>query len=169
MNVRFTLLLALALIPAAAVRVSRAADEPVVVSSRPLHEGRISPMLFGNFIERLDDLVPGMRAELLNDCGFECVVPAAKWVHYDGAPTGLAQAGPAVQNESRTGPGSRQDDAAEAVRLHDRTAGAVGRRGRVRATLNEPGAGRRPRAITLNARAPRGSEPCPRGHGRARR
>ncbi|MDE2506474.1 MAG: hypothetical protein KGM43_04635, partial [Planctomycetota bacterium] len=90
MNVRFTRclrLLALALIPAAAVRVCGAADDPVVVSSRPLHEGRISPMLFGNFIELLDDLVPGMRAEMLNDRGFEGVVPAARWVYYDGAPT----------------------------------------------------------------------------------
>lgn len=44
-------------------------------------------MLFGNFIELLDDLVPGMWAEMLNDRGFEGVTPPAKWVYYDGAPT----------------------------------------------------------------------------------
>ena len=57
------------------------------ISSRPLHDGRINPMLFGNFIELLDDLVPGMRAEMLNDRGFEGVQPAAKWVYYDGSAT----------------------------------------------------------------------------------
>src|SRR5947199_6625140 len=64
-----------------------AADAPLKVSSRPLHNGRINPMLFGNFIELLDDLVPGMRAEMLNDRGFEGVVPPADWVYYDGSPT----------------------------------------------------------------------------------
>ncbi len=44
-------------------------------------------MLFGNFIELLDDLVPGMWAEMLNDRGFEGVVPPANWVYYDGSPT----------------------------------------------------------------------------------
>ena len=44
-------------------------------------------MLFGNFIELLDDLVPGMWAEMLNDRGFEGVIPAANWVYYDGSPT----------------------------------------------------------------------------------
>jgi alpha-N-arabinofuranosidase len=44
-------------------------------------------MLFGNFIELLDDLVPGMWAELLNDRGFEGVTQPAKWVYYDGSPT----------------------------------------------------------------------------------
>ena len=55
--------------------------------ARPLHSGRINPMLFGNFIELLDDLVPGMWGEMLNDRGFEGVTPPAKWVYYDGAPT----------------------------------------------------------------------------------
>ena len=35
------------------------------VYSSPLHQGRISPMLCGNFMELLDDLVPGMWAEML--------------------------------------------------------------------------------------------------------
>ena len=36
-----------------------ASDVPLKISPRPLHDGRINPMLFGNFIELLDDLVPG--------------------------------------------------------------------------------------------------------------
>ncbi len=63
------------------------AEDTLKVSNRPLHDGRINPMLFGNFIELLDDLVPGMRAEMLNDRGFEGVVPPANWVYYDGSPT----------------------------------------------------------------------------------
>jgi len=43
-------------------------------------------MLFGNFIELLDDVVPGMWAEMLNDRSFEGVVPAASWSYYDGKP-----------------------------------------------------------------------------------
>jgi len=63
------------------------ADTSLKVLSRPLHDGRINPMLFGNFIELLDDLVPGMWAELLNDRGFDGVTKPAKWVYYDGSPT----------------------------------------------------------------------------------
>jgi alpha-L-arabinofuranosidase len=66
---------------------SRAADPVLKISARPLNGGRINPMLFGNFIELLDDLCPGMWAEMLNDRGFEGVVPPAKWVYYDGSPT----------------------------------------------------------------------------------
>jgi alpha-L-arabinofuranosidase len=63
------------------------AQETVKVSNRTLHDGRINPMLFGNFIELLDDLVPGMWAQMLNDRGFEGVIPPANWVYYDGSPT----------------------------------------------------------------------------------
>jgi alpha-L-arabinofuranosidase len=64
------------------------AAEPVLkISAMPIHAGRINPMLFGNFIELLDDLVPGMWAEMLNDRGFEGVIPPEKWVYYDGTPT----------------------------------------------------------------------------------
>jgi len=63
------------------------AEETLRVSKRTLHDGRINPMLFGNFIELLDDLVPGMWAEMLNDRGFEGVIPPANWVYYDGSPT----------------------------------------------------------------------------------
>ena len=66
---------------------SDGADAVLKISSKPLHDGRINPMLFGNFIELLDDLCPGMWAEMLNDRGFEGVIPPAKWVDYDGSPT----------------------------------------------------------------------------------
>ena len=56
-----------------------------VIQSQPLHAGRIDPKLFGNFIELLDDVVPGMWAELLNDRSFEGVVPPANWCYYDGS------------------------------------------------------------------------------------
>lgn len=54
-----------------------------VEASRP---GKIDPRLFGNFVELLDDVVPAMWAELLNDRSFEGVAPLAKSVYYDGAP-----------------------------------------------------------------------------------
>jgi alpha-N-arabinofuranosidase len=65
----------------------RAEELSFKVYSHPRHDGRIDSKLFGNFIELLDDLVPGMWAESLNDRGFEGVAPAAKWVYYDGSPT----------------------------------------------------------------------------------
>jgi hypothetical protein len=37
------------------------AEETLKILKRPLHDGRIGPMLFGNFIELLDDLVAGGR------------------------------------------------------------------------------------------------------------
>jgi hypothetical protein len=62
-------------------------QELLKVSNRTLHHGRINPMLFGNFIELLDDLTPGMWAEMLNDRGFEGIIPPANWVYFDGSPT----------------------------------------------------------------------------------
>lgn len=64
-----------------------AAGEPVklVVLKQPLHDGRISPMLYGGFIELLDDLVTGMWAEMLGDRGFEGVLPASDWDYHLGA------------------------------------------------------------------------------------
>jgi alpha-L-arabinofuranosidase len=79
--------LAIGLGVAAAASSVNGAEPSLKVFNRPLHSGRINPMLFGNFIELLDDLVPGMWAEMLNDRGFEGVVPPAKWVYYDGSPT----------------------------------------------------------------------------------
>ena len=63
-----------------------AAGTSAVIHSQPLNAGRINPMLFGNFIELLDDVVPGMWAEMLNDRSFEGVIPAANWSYYDGKP-----------------------------------------------------------------------------------
>src|ERR1700722_11552855 len=68
-------------------RRTDAAEPALKIFAKPLHSGRINPMLFGNFIELLDDLVPGMWAEMLNDRGFEGVIPPANWVYYDGSPT----------------------------------------------------------------------------------
>jgi len=42
-------------------------------SLMPMHNGRISPLLYGNFIEPLNDLLPGMSAEKLNDRKFETI------------------------------------------------------------------------------------------------
>jgi len=56
------------------------------VTARPLHNGRISPMLYGSFVELLDDLVPGMWAEMLNDRSFEGLTKPSNWCYYDGQP-----------------------------------------------------------------------------------
>ncbi|HYV26312.1 MAG TPA: hypothetical protein VFA77_02180, partial [Candidatus Eisenbacteria bacterium] len=65
---------------------SAAAGVNIIVHSEPLHSGRISPKLFGNFVELLDDVAPGLRAEMLNDRGFAGVTPCLKPFYYDGAP-----------------------------------------------------------------------------------
>jgi alpha-L-arabinofuranosidase len=57
----------------------------ITIHAQPLHAGRIDPNLFGNFIELLDDVVPGMWAEMLNDRSFEGVTRAANWCYYDGS------------------------------------------------------------------------------------
>ena len=56
-----------------------------VIQAKPLNVGRIDPKLFGNFIELLDDLVPGTWAEMLNDPSFEGVTRPADWCYYDGS------------------------------------------------------------------------------------
>ena len=57
-----------------------------IIHSQPLHGGRINPRLFGNFIELLDDVAPGLWAEMLNDRSFEGVVPCLSPFYYDGTP-----------------------------------------------------------------------------------
>src|SRR5437868_3095470 len=57
-----------------------------IIHSQPLHAGRVNPRLFGNFIELLDDVVPGLWAEMLNDRSFEGVKPVIDPVYYDGTP-----------------------------------------------------------------------------------
>jgi alpha-N-arabinofuranosidase len=60
---------------------------PVVTIHREtIHEGKVSPLLFGNFIELLDDVAPAMWAEMLNDRSFEGVEPAARGNYFDGTP-----------------------------------------------------------------------------------
>jgi alpha-N-arabinofuranosidase len=62
-------------------------DVKVIVSANPIGGARIDPKLFGNFIELLEDVVPGTWAEMLNDRSFEGVTPAANWCYFDGSPT----------------------------------------------------------------------------------
>jgi len=57
----------------------------IIIQAQPLHSGQIDPKLFGNFIELLDDVVPGMWAEMLNDRSFEGVTRPANWCYYDGS------------------------------------------------------------------------------------
>jgi alpha-L-arabinofuranosidase len=57
------------------------------VSAQPLHGGRVDPKLFGNFMELLEDVVPGMWAEMLNDRAFEGITPGVDWAYYDGSAT----------------------------------------------------------------------------------
>src|SRR2546426_218717 len=65
---------------------SAAATVNITVHSEPLHAGRITPKLFGNFVELLDDVVPGLWAEMLNDRAFAGVTPCLNPFYYDGAP-----------------------------------------------------------------------------------
>jgi alpha-L-arabinofuranosidase len=69
--------------------LSSAAQAPSsspVIHAEPLNQGKVSPMLFGNFVELLDDVVPGMWAEMLNDRSFEGVVPMRNPFYFDGTP-----------------------------------------------------------------------------------
>jgi len=58
----------------------------VKVSSRPFHQGKIDAKLFGNFVELLDDVVPSLWAEMINDRDFDGIVPSAEWCYYRGEP-----------------------------------------------------------------------------------
>ena len=64
---------------------AESAKADATIHSQPLHAGTINPMLFGNFIELLNDVVPGMWAEMLNDRSFEGVTRPANWCYYDGS------------------------------------------------------------------------------------
>lgn len=64
--------------------ISAAAGVNVIVHAEPLHSGRISPKLFGNFVELLDDVVPGLWAETLNDRAFASVTQCLRPFYYDG-------------------------------------------------------------------------------------
>ena len=84
---RLALLLALTfLLSSASQLFSAVAAVNIFIHSEPLHSGRISPKLFGNFVELLDDVGPGLWAEMLNDRAFAGVAPCLKPFYYDGAP-----------------------------------------------------------------------------------
>lgn len=82
------LTIAVCLVTTAGLGSVSAAERPtrILISSEPLHQGRISPSLYGGFIELLDDVVPGMWAEMLGDRGFEGILPTAKWCYFRGEP-----------------------------------------------------------------------------------
>ena len=62
-------------------------NSPITIIHADGHEGgNIDPRLFGNFIELLDDVGPGIWSEMLNDRSFEGVTPLANWCYFDGAP-----------------------------------------------------------------------------------
>ena len=66
---------------------ARAAEVKIEIRAQPTLPGRVSPKLFGNFIELLEDVVPGTWSEMLNDRSFEGVTRPANWCYYDGSLT----------------------------------------------------------------------------------
>ncbi len=82
------MIIPLALLAGASAGGPGAASDAVnlKVFSGPLHAGRINPMLYGGFVELLDDLVPGMWAEMLGDRGFEGILPTSTWDYFRGEP-----------------------------------------------------------------------------------
>jgi len=54
----------------------------LVVKNERLHQERISPFIYGNFIEFLDHHVQGMRAQMLDDHSFEGTLPPSDWCYY---------------------------------------------------------------------------------------
>jgi alpha-N-arabinofuranosidase len=65
---------------------AQSAGTNAVIHAQPLHAGHINPRLFGNFIELLDDVVPSLWAEMLNDRTFEGVKRVIDPIYFDGAP-----------------------------------------------------------------------------------
>ncbi len=86
MRIAFSALLA-TFVGLSLARPAEASEIQVEVSSKPKNAARINPNLFGNFIELLEDVVPGTWAEMLNDRSFEGVTPPANWCYFDGSPT----------------------------------------------------------------------------------
>ena len=83
---RKTLLAAVLVLYASAPAVPRSGrPAPLKIFAEPMNEGRLTPLLYGNFIELLDDVIPGMWAEMLGNRGFEGVEPTAGWVYHQGA------------------------------------------------------------------------------------
>ncbi len=88
-NIRIKIVMAVllcsAIIAAACLAQPPASPLVIKVAASPMNSGRITNMLYGGFIEFIDDLVPGMWAEMLNDRGFEGVKPT-NWIYYTGEP-----------------------------------------------------------------------------------
>jgi alpha-L-arabinofuranosidase len=74
-----------ALVAAAVPLSAQDSRTNAIIRAEPIPGARIEPTLFGNFMELLDDVVPGSWAELLNDRSFVGVIPSADWVYYDGS------------------------------------------------------------------------------------
>jgi alpha-L-arabinofuranosidase len=81
-----TLSLALLIMPAPRRAAAKSGEVDLKIYAAPLHQGRISPMLYGGFVELLDDHVPGMWAEMLGDRGFEGILPTSTWDYFRGEP-----------------------------------------------------------------------------------
>jgi alpha-L-arabinofuranosidase len=79
-------LAAAALLIAVAHCAAQAPNPSALIHAEPLNRGKLNPKLFGNFVEMLDDVVPGMWAEMLNDRSFEEVVPMRDAIYFDGSP-----------------------------------------------------------------------------------
>jgi alpha-L-arabinofuranosidase len=63
-------------------------DGAINITSEPLYEGTISPMIYGEFVEFLNDMIPGMWAEKIEDRSFEGILqpgciypPGTNWVY----------------------------------------------------------------------------------------
>jgi alpha-L-arabinofuranosidase len=80
------LAIALLVLPRPGRAAAQSGELHLRVLASPLHQGRISPMLYGGFVELLDDHVPGMWAEMLGDRGFEGVLPTSNWDYFRGEP-----------------------------------------------------------------------------------
>src|SRR5512136_1203604 len=85
-HIRAVAVLAFLILPGARRAAAPSGEVPLKVFASPLHQGRINPMLYGGFVELLDDHVPGMWAEMLGDRGFEGVLPASNWDYFRGEP-----------------------------------------------------------------------------------
>jgi len=54
----------------------------ITISDRKRFEEELSPFIYGDFVEFLDDLIPGMWAEKIRDRSFEGIKPLAENIHY---------------------------------------------------------------------------------------
>src|SRR5262245_9680009 len=66
--------------------VAETGQARVLVHAESLNDGRVDPRLFGNFVELLDDVAPGLWAEMLNDRTFAGVKPMFSDFYHDGTP-----------------------------------------------------------------------------------